>query len=193
MADGAEFGFDKFWKDRGELDVTREDWKEPDESWAEECKENLPGKPIQVRKIKGRVQLKGNPLVKEAPTTKNYFLIEKSDTRLHIVVRVRTTDVPYCDCFCVQEEWQGESPSPSSQPVIRSCVVRQSLKIHFYKSTMVKGMITKATNKETDEVMKEFVDKLFTKRGIMFVEKKKPKPAMKGPKIGHQVESSKKM
>ena len=55
MADDAEFGFDKFWKDRGELDVTKENWMEPDESWAEECKENLPGQPIQVRKIKGRV------------------------------------------------------------------------------------------------------------------------------------------
>ena len=58
---------------------------------------------------------------------------------------------------------------------------------------MMKGMITKATNKETDEVMKEFVDKLFTKRGIIFVEKKKPKPTIKGPKIRHMVESSKKM
>ena len=114
FTDEAEFGFDRFWIERGELNVTKDNWKEPDEAWAEECKENLPGPVLKVRKIFGKVQLKGNPFVKEAPTTKNYFLIEKSDTRLHVVVRNRTTDVPYCDSFSVQEEWQLESPSPGS-------------------------------------------------------------------------------
>ena len=60
------------------------------------------------------VQVKGNPFVKVAPTTKHYFLLEKSDTKLFFVVRNRTTDVPYCDTFSVQEEWYLESPDPST-------------------------------------------------------------------------------
>lgn len=193
FADEAEFGFDRFWKERGEVNVARDNWKEPDEAWAKECEEDLPGPALLVRKVYAKVQMKGNPFVKEAPTTKNYFLIEKSDTRLHVVVRVRTTDVPYCDSFCVEEEWQLESPSPSSQPVIRSCVVRVSFRVKFYKSTMMKGTITKSANSESEAVMKEYNDKMYTKRGIIFQERKKPKPATKGPKIGHMVESSKKM
>ena len=57
----------------------------------------------------------------------------------------------------------------------------------------MKGTITKNANTETETVMKDFVEKMYTKRGIIFQEKKKPKPTTKGPKIGHMVESSKKM
>jgi len=45
------------------------------------------------------VQVKGNPFVKVAPTTKHYFLMERSERRLHVIVRNKNTDVPYCDSF----------------------------------------------------------------------------------------------
>lgn len=35
------------------------------------------------------VNLKGNPFLKVAPTTKNYKLLEKTDTKLHLKVYIR--------------------------------------------------------------------------------------------------------
>ena len=43
----------------------------------------------------------------------------------------------------------------------------------------MKGTITKNANTETETVMKDFVEKMYTKRGIIFQEKKKPKPTTK--------------
>ena len=108
------------------------------------------------------VQVKGNPFVKIAPTTKHYFVIEKTEKRLHLVIRNRTTDVPYCDSFSVQEEWLIESPDPSTQPVIKSSAFRQSFKINWYKSTMMKSTIAKNANAEVETVFKEYINKMIT-------------------------------
>ena len=78
----------------------------------------------QMRTLSLVVQVKGNPMVKECPTTKTYYLIEKSATRLHILCRNNSRDVPYCDSFQVLEEILFVSPDPSSQPVIRSGALR---------------------------------------------------------------------
>ena len=60
---------------------------------------------------------------------------------------------------------------------------------------MMKGTITKSANAEVELVMKEYVQKMITDRNITFQEKKKPSGSKKagGSKIGHMVESSKKM
>ena len=39
---------------------------------------------------------------------------------------------------------------------------------------MMKGTITKNANTEVEIVLKEFIEKMITKRGITFQEKKKP-------------------
>ena len=76
--------------------------------------------------------------------------------------------MPYCDSFAVCEEWFLESPDPASQPVIKSCVLRVGYKLTWYKSTMMKGTITKASNSEVEAVMKEYVQKMITDRNITF-------------------------
>ena len=60
------------------------------------------------------VQVKGNPMVKEAPTKKTYLLIEQSETKLHMIARNNTSSVPYCDSFQVLEEIIFISPDPAS-------------------------------------------------------------------------------
>jgi len=60
------------------------------------------------------VQVKGNAFVKEAPTNRKFYLIEKSDTKVHWITVNTTSDIPYCDTFHVEEEWMIVSPDPSS-------------------------------------------------------------------------------
>ena len=147
--DEAEFGFDKFMQHRGEQNVTVTPWAEP-ASTEEATFLGMTAK--KMRQLSMVVQVKGNPFVKECPTTKTYYLLEQSETKLHILCRNNTKDVPYCDTFQVLDELLFVSPEASSQPIIKSGALRQSFSIQWLKSTMMKGMIRGNVDTETKAV-----------------------------------------
>ena len=96
FADEAESGWDKFMDMRGEKSITVTNWEDPKS--VEDAK--LMGHTAkQMRTLNLVVQVKGNPMVKECPTTKTYYLLEKSATKLHMLIRNNSRDVPYCDSF----------------------------------------------------------------------------------------------
>lgn len=101
-----------------------------------------------------RVQIKGNPFVKEAPTTKALKLLHKTEDRILLRVLNRTTDVPYCDSFGVEEEYLIVS-----LPETKCCVFRVTFCIKWYKWTMMKAIIASNTESETPKAynaMKEW-------------------------------------
>jgi len=115
-------------------------------------------------------------MVKEAPTTKTSYLLEKSPTKLHLLVKNKTTDVPYCDTFQVLEEWLILSPDPASQPIIKSCVLRLSFHTQWLKSTMMKGIIRSNVESECKATFAAFVENHIKGKKQGFVEKKPPSP-----------------
>ena len=111
-----------------------------------------------MRILKMIVQVKGNPMVKVCPTKKTYFLIENSPTKLHIIVRNNTKEVPYCDCFQIFEEILFLSPDPASQPIIKSGVLRISFYIQWLKSTLMKSLIRSNVESEQKAIFAMYVD-----------------------------------
>ena len=109
--DDAEFGFNKFMQHRGEQNVAVTPWADP-ASTEEATLLGLTAK--KMRQLTMVVQVKGNPFVKEVPTTKTYYLLEQSETKLHILCRNNTKDVMYCDCFQVLDELLFVSPEAST-------------------------------------------------------------------------------
>ena len=96
-------------------------------------------------------------MVKEAPTTKTYYLIEKSATKFHMIIRNNTRDVPYCDSFQMIEEFMFISPEPNSQPVIKSGVLRLSFFAQWLKSTLMKSIINSNIQAEGKAVAEAYV------------------------------------
>ena len=64
----------KFFQARGELDVNSTLWTDP----VDQDVKYDQSKVLKVKQIKMRVQIKGNPFVKEAPTTKAFKLMENT-------------------------------------------------------------------------------------------------------------------
>ena len=83
--------------------------------------------------------------VKEAPTKKHMMIIEHTPTKLLMRICNRTSDVPYCDTFGVEEEWYLAS---TSNPNSKSAVLRISMTPVWYKGTMMKSMILGNIKKE---------------------------------------------
>ena len=138
FCDDAELGYDKFLEFRGEKNIQLSQWEEVKQ--LEDAK--LLGKTAkQMRTLSVVIQVKGNPMVKECPTVKTYYLIEKSATKLHMLVRNNSHNVPYCDSFQILEEFLFVSPDPDSQPVIKSAVLRLSFMAQWLKSTLMKSII----------------------------------------------------
>jgi len=50
-------------------------------------------------------QIKNNPFVKKCPTLRTFKIIERSPERLIMRVISKSREVPYCDCFYIEEEW----------------------------------------------------------------------------------------
>ena len=146
----------------------------------------------QMRTCDVVIQVKGNPMVKEAPTTKTYYLIEKSATKLHILCRNNSRDVPYCDSFQMIEEIMFISPEPSSQPVIKSGALRLSFFAQWLKSTMMKSIINKNIQAEGAAVFAAYATDFIKGKKHGFVEKKPPTTSRKGVNKGRSlmVESS---
>ena len=132
LADDAEFGFDKFLEQKGELNINMTQWADPspDDTQATTLAAT------KQKRVKVDVQIKNNAFVKQAPTTKTFNLIQKTDTLIKMRIVNKTTDVPYCDSFAVEEEW-----TIGSLPNAKSCVLRVTMGIVWYKSTMMKSII----------------------------------------------------
>ena len=113
-------------------------------------------------------------MVSECPTTKTYYLVENSATKLHIFCRNNSREVPYCDSFQIIEEILFMSPDPSSQPVIKSGVLRLSYWTDWLKSTLMKSIIQKNVHAESKNVFAAYVDTQIKAKKFGFVEKKAP-------------------
>jgi len=67
--------------------------------------------------------------VKVAPTTNYFKLLEHSPTRLVIRFLNRTSDIPYCNTFGVEQEWYVASPPGRN---VKCAVFRMSFQIIWY-------------------------------------------------------------
>jgi len=92
----------KFFDSRGEQKIEVTPWREA----ATDEESKYDGQTIkEVRELNVEVQVKGNPFVKSSPTIKNFKIIERTPTKIHMRVLNRVHSVPYCDCFGVEEDW----------------------------------------------------------------------------------------
>lgn len=92
-------------------------------------------------------------------------------------VIVKTKEVPYCDCFVVEEEFLVAMP----EGCFNSSVVRISNTIHWLKSTMMKGIIQSSLSKESKAQYSEYNN--YVKKNNHLFKPKKPKTT-----ISHKIE-----
>jgi hypothetical protein len=107
------------------------------------------------------VQIKGNPFVKKAPTKRTIKVIERSADKMHLRIITKTSSVPYCDCFYVEEEWFVVQ-------VTKSCAFRVSYTVTFVQSTMMKGMIKSSTDGESKAFWQAW-NQIIADKGFEFV------------------------
>ena len=79
-----------------------------------------------------------------APTFKTMMLIEQTPDLIKIRVITRNKDVPYCDTFGIEEDW-----FIMSKPKTKCCVVRMTVVTKWFKSTMMKSLITSSIDSGT--------------------------------------------
>ena len=125
--------------------------------------------------------VKGNPFVSSAPSYKHFKVIEHTPTKLSYRILTRTHDIPYCDTFGVEEQWDLSSPKADSKCAIIKCQIGPN----WYKSTMMKGIILKTQKAETISNTQNWFEKV-KERGHLFVEKKRPAKADTKKKKGKQ-------
>jgi len=89
--------------------------------------------------------------VKQAPTKKTFNLISQSETLFKLRVTNKTSDVPYCDSFAVEEEWIC-----GSLPGTKCSVLKITMGIIWYKSTMMKSIIQSSTVSESAKSWADF-------------------------------------
>jgi len=95
-------------------------------------------------------------------------MIVNSPTYIKIVCENRTSDIPYCDSFFVEDIMEIRSAHPTSQ----CCVVRIGIGITWLKRTMMKSMITKSTITACTEANVKYADLITS--SYPFVEKIRP-------------------
>jgi hypothetical protein len=140
LQDDADFTVGKFYEMRGEQKIVINPWQDPDEA-----DQDYSGTKItKTRTMSLEVQIKNNPFVKVAPTTRAFKMIENTSESLHFKILNRNHDVPYCDCFGVEEEWWVASP-----PGAKCAALRISYGILWYKSSMMKSIIRSNTESES--------------------------------------------
>ena len=147
LGDDAEYLMTKFFVLNGDLDVSATPWVDPSTKDSKYDNKTV----LSTKTMKLRRPIKGNPFVKEAPTTKVFKVIENSQDKIVLRILNTTTDVPYCDSFGVEEEWLI-----ASLPNTKCCVFRASFCLRWYKWTMMKAIITSTTETQTDLSMKSF-------------------------------------
>ena len=141
LEDDAEFSLEKFYINKGEKNIDVNSWK--DAVGEDATYGDL--KVDKVRVMNVSFQVKGNPFVKEAPTIKNFKLIEHTPEKLVMRVLNKSHGVPYCDTFGVEEEWFIVSPPGAN---VKCSTIRITVGAIWYKSTMMKSMINGNITKE---------------------------------------------
>lgn len=181
FSDEGDCGFEKFIGWKGEQNIVTGTWQEPTEE--EQTKLTNCAAPVQkVKRVSADFVIKNNPFVKKAPTVKSMFLLERSDTKLVIRSLNKTSDVPYCDVFTVEEEWVVQS-----LPSTKCCAVRVSMAILWHKSSMMSGMIQKSTISESQKSWDAFRQWLFEVNKHQFREQKPPQKKS-STQLKHKVE-----
>lgn len=135
---------------------------------------------LKVKKCKADFQILNNPFVKQAPTTKTFYMCVNTDTKIVLRILNKTSDVPYCDSFAVEEEW-----FLASLPNTKCCMVRVTMGIVWYKSTMMKSIIVSNTVSESAKSWNLFKEFVLTTNGHVFKEQKRP---VKKSNLSHSVE-----
>lgn len=115
------------------------------------------------------MQVKGNPFVKQAPTTKMSYLMHQDDFKIRIVSVIKTNGVPYCDTFQIDEEWTVLGLGPQS----KACVFRSTYAITMLKSTMMKSIICQNTQSESKKSWDAFTQWVYQTNQHQFIEKKR--------------------
>lgn len=134
-----------------------------------------------MKKCKVDVQIKNNAFVKQAPTVKTFYLTERSERRLLIRVLNKTSEVPYCDSFSVEEEW-----FVASLPNTKCCVLRITMGLVWYKSTMMKSIIQSNTVSESAKAWEAFKNWVQVTNGHLFRENKQIRA--KSSNLSHNLE-----
>ena len=122
----------------------------------------------KIKIVSAEYQIKNNPFVKVAPTVKNIKLIARTPDHLHIRQLNRNHDVPYCDNFGVEEDWQI-----MSLPGTHCSAFRLTQQIVWYKSTMMKSVIKSNTEAESKNVWTAY--QAWVLKSHAFKERKRPK------------------
>jgi hypothetical protein len=100
---------------------------------------------------------------------------------IKIRVLSKAKDIPYCDCFAIDEEYIILMPSFCQN----SCVMRVTMGLIWYKSTIMKSLIASNSNKEALAGWTAYSEYI-KKNGHFFKEKKKEN------KLNHGIEKAKK-
>ena len=130
-----------------------------------------------MRDHKIEIQVKNNPFVKKVPTAVQWFLIDRSNTKIQIRTLTRNSEVPFCDSFMIEMELLVLGVD---RPGALSCIVRQTQQIIWLKFCMMKAVVRSNTESETKIALQNWED-LYAKHGFSFVEphlrvKAAPKP-----------------
>ena len=80
----------------------------------------------------------------------------------------RNKDVPYCDTFGIEADW-----FIMSKPKTKSCVVRLTVSIKWFKSTMMKTLISSSIESGTKEFWDHYLKWVIEEQKMGFVEKKR--------------------
>lgn len=108
-------------------------------------------------------QIKNNPFVKKVPTLRTFKIIERNNEKLLMRIVTKSRQVPYCDCFVVEEEWYVAS-LPSG---FNSCVLKVSYRLIFVQSTIMKSMISSSSAGESKTFWAAW-DKWMKDKGMEF-------------------------
>jgi len=98
-----------------------------------------------VRILDVEYQLPNNAFVKQVPNKKYYRLIEHTDTMIKFATINKQKGVPYCETFGVDEMFIIAGPD---KPNAQCCVVITGYIVNWYKSTMMKKVITSQITSE---------------------------------------------
>lgn len=124
--------------------------------WVESTQKHDGLKILMTKQVSLEVQIKGNPFVSVAPTTRYMKIIDKTENRLLMRITTKNKDIPYCDCFEVEEEYLVAS----AQSSINSCVLQVTMTVNFLSWTMMKSIISSSTLSESKNFWVYYKDHL---------------------------------
>lgn len=162
---------------RGEKKIEHGEWFEPQENEKQYLDTDLTI--IKQRKHFVEIQIKDNPFVKASPTQKIAYVLEQSEKVLKMRVVSKAKEVPYCDCFSIEEEFVCSMPEGCAN----SCVLRVTMTIIWHKSTMMKSIIASSSQKESKAVWTAYSEYV-KKNGHIFKVKKIES------KLSHKIEKT---